>query len=149
MGMTRDIIKVTTMKVTAMNETQIKTIDRGRWGWLILFTSSTTLVCCALPILLVSLGLGAVSASIFSTLPFLLTIAQYKKLIFILSAVLITIAAYLVFRSNRTCPADPELAAQCERAHRFNKSAVFISSVLWFIGFTAAYLALPIYQWLN
>lgn len=139
---------VHTMKAIVMTDTQTKAIDRGRWGWLILFASSTTLICCALPIVLVSLGLGAVSASLFSNLPFLVTVAQYKTLIFILSGGVLAIAAYLVFKSNRVCPADPSLAAQCERAHGFNKRAVFISLFLWLLGFTAAYLALPIYQWL-
>ena len=39
------------------------------WGWLVLFASSTTLICCALPILLVTLGLGAVSAALFANIP--------------------------------------------------------------------------------
>jgi mercuric ion transport protein len=29
------------------------------WSWLLLFTTSGTLLCCALPITLVTLGLGA------------------------------------------------------------------------------------------
>ncbi|MDQ7050407.1 MAG: hypothetical protein Q9M92_13100 [Enterobacterales bacterium] len=36
-----------------------------KWGVIILFTSSATLLCCALPILLVSLGMGAVVASLY------------------------------------------------------------------------------------
>jgi len=132
-----------------MNEPRIKPIDKGRWGWFMLFTSSTTLICCALPILLVSLGFGAVSASIFSSLPFLVTIAHYKQATFALSGLILAIAAWAVFRANRVCPTDPELAAQCERAHGFNKSALFISLALWLVGFAAAYLALPIYQWMN
>ena len=143
------LIKVSMMKTTIMSDVKAKTFEQGRWGWFILFTSSTTLVCCAMPILLVSLGFGAVSASIFSTLPFLVTIAHYKELIFALSAIILVLAAWTVFRANRACPADPGLAAQCERAHRFNKYALFASLCFWFIGFTAAYLALPIYNWLN
>jgi len=56
-----------------------ETTTPWRWAWLVLFAFSTTLVCCALPILLVSLGLGAVSASLFANLPFLVTLAQYKE----------------------------------------------------------------------
>jgi len=60
-----------------MNNVQGNFINQGRWGWLVLFTSSATLICCALPILLVTLGLGAVSASLFSTLPFLVVLAWH------------------------------------------------------------------------
>ena len=142
-------IKASLMSTTAMSELKSKNIEQGRWGWLILFTSSTTLVCCAMPILLVSLGFGALSASIFSTLPFLVTIAQHKEWIFMLTAVLLAAAAWVVFRPNRACPTDPELATQCESAHRFNKKALIVSVSLWLIGFAAAYLALPIYHWLS
>ena len=96
-----------------------------------------------------ALALARCQQVFFSTLPFLVTIAQYKELIFALSAMILVLAAWAVFRANRACPADPGLAAQCERAHRFNKYALFASLCFWFIGFTAAYLALPIYNWLN
>jgi len=132
-----------------MNKAHDNLISKGRWGWLILFTSSATLICCALPILLVALGLGAVSASIFSTLPFLVTLAQHKLLIFIATGVLLIASAWALFRKNRACPADPELAALCDKAHQFNKRMWWGSISLWLIGFSAAYLALPIWTLLN
>ena len=83
-----------------MTNAKTNAIDQGHRGWLVLFTSSTTLICGALPIVLVSLGLGAVSASWFSNLPFLVIVAQYKTLLFILSGGVLAIAAYLVFKPN-------------------------------------------------
>jgi len=132
-----------------MNKAQTNLIDRRGWGWLVLFASSTTLICCALPILLVTLGLGAVSASLFSTLPFLVSLTHYKLLLFILSGVLLCVSTWLVFKSNRACPTDPKLAAQCQRAHRFNRWACLISIVVWLLGFATAYLALPIWKLFN
>ena len=118
-------------------------------GWLVLFASSTTLVCCALPILLVTLGLGAVSASLFANLPFLVTLAQYKGWMFTGSGVVLVLTGWLLFRSGRACPADPELAELCDRAHRWNTGFFWASIAIWVIGFGAAYLALPIYSWLE
>ena len=132
-----------------MNKAPDNLITTGRWGWLILFTSSATLVCCALPILMVTLGLGAVSASIFLTLPFLVTLAQHKLLVFITSGVLLIASAWVLFRRNRTCPADPELAVLCDKAHQFNKRMWWGSICLWLIGFAAAYFALPIWTLLS
>ncbi len=118
-----------------------------KWAWLVLFTSSTTLVCCALPILLVSLGLGAVSASLFANLPILITLAQYKAWIFTGSGAVLLLTGWLLFRSGRACPADPDLAEQCDRAHRWNTGFFWVSIVIWVVGLAAAYLALPIYLW--
>ncbi len=112
-----------------------------------LVTSSTTLVCCALPILLVSLGLGAVSASLFATLPILVTLAQYKAWMFTGSGAVLMLTAWLLFRSGRVCPSDPKLAELCDRAHRWNTRLFGASVVIWVLGFAAAYLALPIYLW--
>ena len=120
-----------------------------RWSWLVLFASSTTLVCCALPILLVSLGLGAVSASLFASLPFLVTLAQYKAWMFAGSGAVLLLAAWLLFRPGRACPADPDLAEQCEKAHRWNTRLYWVSVGIWVIGLGAAYLALPVYLWLE
>ena len=128
-----------------MDETNTMT----RWGWLVLFASSTTLVCCALPILLVSIGLGAVSASLFATVPFLVTLAQYKAWMFGASGGVLAFTAWLLCRSDRACPADPELAALCESAHRWNTKLFWVSIGIWAVGFGAAYLVLPLYLWLG
>ncbi len=132
-----------------MIETVDETTTPRRWAWLVLFASSTTLVCCALPILLVSLGLGAVSASLFASFPILVTLAQYKAWMFAGSGAVLTLAAWLLFRSGRACPADRELAEQCEKVHRWNTRFFWLSVAIWVAGFGSAYLALPIYLWLG
>ena len=116
--------------------------EQSRWGWFVLFASSSTLVCCALPILLVTLGLGAVSAALFESIPFLITLAKHKLLVFIVSALMLALGGWLLFRPGRHCPTDPDLAAKCESAHRWNTRIWWLSVVLWVIGFFAAYLSL-------
>ncbi len=120
-----------------------------KWASLLLLTSSTTLVCCALPILLVTLGLGAVSASLFANLPFLVTLAQYKGWMFTGSGAVFLLTAWLLFRSGRACPSDPKLAELCDSAFRWNTRFFWASVVIWVLGFAAAYLALPIYLWIG
>lgn len=126
-----------------------ETATPGRWAWLVLFASSTTLICCALPILLVSFGLGAVSASLFANLPFLVTLAQHKAWMFAASGGVLALTAWLLFRPGRTCPVDPGLAAQCEKVHGWNIRFYWVSVAVWVAGFGTAYLALPVYLWLN
>ncbi len=119
------------------------------WGVWLVFASTTTLVCCALPILLVTLGLGAVSAALFANLPFLVTLAQHKIWLFTGSGLLLLAAGIAIYRPGRVCPADAALADACMRADRWNRRWLKVAVVLWTIGFAAAYLSLPLYRWLG
>ena len=124
-------------------------IKPRKWGWLILFTSSATLVCCVIPIVLVSLGMGAVVASLYGNLPFLTFIGAHKVWTFGITAAILSMAAWALFRPNRVCPIDPELAKACNSAHKWNKALFWVSVLLWCIGFFAAYLLLPSMIWLG
>lgn len=115
------------------------------WSWLLLFTTSGTLLCCAIPIILVSLGLGTVVATMVSSAPWLITLSQYKGWMFLLSGLLIALSIWAVYRPNRSCPTDPTLAAACEQANTWNRRFIIISATMWLIGFLAAY-ALPLLQ---
>ncbi len=118
-------------------------LDRGRWGWLVLLTSTTTLLCCALPIVLVLFGFGAVSAALFSNLPFLATMVEYKLWLFVASGLMLVLGAWVLYRPGRACPIDPELAARCAAAQKWNTWLLIISAVVWGLGFTAAFLSVP------
>ena len=91
-----------------------------RWGWLVLLTSSATLVCCVIPIVLVSLGFGAAVA-----------------------------AAWALFRPGRACPADPELARACASADQWNRRLLMIAAALWVVSFFTARLLTPLADWLG
>ena len=113
-------------------------------GWVSLFASAGTWICCALPILLVTVGAGAILAGITSQFPLLTALGAHKNWMFAISAVLLLAAAGLTWRSGQRCPADPVLARQCQRVRRWNKRVLWVSVIVWFIGFMAAYLALPV-----
>ena len=57
-----------------------------------LFTSVGTLLCCALPSLLVLAGLGASVASTLSSLPWLVTLSRHKNWTFSISGALIALS---------------------------------------------------------
>jgi len=118
-------------------------------SWLTLFASTGTLLCCALPILLVSLGLGATVAAVTSSFPILITLSQYKAWIFMLSGSLLAGTAWLMSRNNDQCPVDSAATVLCMRAQIWNRRILTFAIVIWMVGFIAAYLALPIRQWLE
>ncbi len=115
---------------------------------LTLFLSVGTLLCCALPIVLVLLGLGAALASLVSQFPVLIYLSQNKIWIFLISGGLLWITAWLLWRPARTCPTDPKLAAWCEKIQFWNIRIFWSAVVIWMIGFVTAYLLSPIYSWL-
>ncbi|VAW90734.1 hypothetical protein MNBD_GAMMA21-1812 [hydrothermal vent metagenome] len=114
-----------------------------------LFTTTGTLICCALPILLVTFGLGATVVAMTSAFPFLITLTKYKIWVFAFSGIMLAVSGWLMFRSGRSCPADVALARACSTAHKWNKRIYWTSVIIWAVGFTAAYLLLPIRIWLD
>jgi len=113
-------------------------------SWLALLASSGTLLCCALPILLVSLGFGAVVATLTTSLPILVTLAEYEAWMFSVSALLLGVTAWTLWVRPQQCPGDPQLAARCAQAGVWNKRVFWMASVVWMVGLTATYLLLPI-----
>lgn len=117
------------------------------WLWLVLFASTTTLLCCALPMLLVAVGLGAFVAASFSALPLLAGLTAHKGWLFAASGLALTLAAVLEYRRGRDrCPADPALADACATASRWNRRVLVLSATIWVLGFATAYLATPLYE---
>jgi len=109
-----------------------------------LFTTTGTLLCCALPIIFVTLGMGATVVAMTSTFPFLITLTQYKIWVFIFSGSMLLVSGWLMFRPGRACPTDKELGQACDTAFKWNKRIYWTSVTIWSIGFFAAYMLLPI-----
>lgn len=124
-------------------------LQDGAVSVLTLITSGGTLICCALPIMLVSVGLGAAVVGLTSALPWLVTLSEHKEWVFAGSALLLAIGGWTIYRPGRRCPADPELQRLCESADRWNRRVFWLSVSIWGIGFAAAYLSLPILRLLE
>lgn len=118
-------------------------------GLAALLLSTGTLVCCALPLLLVSLGLGASVAALTSAAPWLVALSAHKGWIFAVSGLAIAGGAFLMFRPGRACPDDPRLAEQCRRADGWNRFVLGTAAAIWVIGFAVAFLWLPARGWLG
>ena len=116
---------------------------------LALLASSGTLVCCALPIILVSVGLGSVVAALNVQWPFLSSLAEYKIWIFMVSGGLLLLSAWQLYATRNTCPADPKLAVACAHIKKVTVSLFIVAGVFWVVGFIAAYIALPVRVWLG
>ena len=114
-----------------------------------LVTTTGTLLCCALPIIFVTLGMGATVVAMTSTFPFLITLSKYKIWVFAFSGLMLLLSGWVMFRPGRACPTDKILADACNAAHKWNKRIYWTSVVIWCVGFIAAYTLLPLRIWLD
>ncbi len=117
-----------------------------------LFTSISTLLCCALPALLVALGMGAVVAGMASDLPWLISLSKYNEWLFLVAGLIIGFNFWLFYGKNRNqaCEIDENgNEVPCYTAARWSRIVLWISFGLYLVGLFSAYLLLPIQQFLG
>lgn len=122
------------------------------FGYLSLFTSFGTLICCALPSLLVLFGLGATVASFLSAAPWLVTLSRHKGWVFAGSGTLVALNFAYVYAlaprvrgADQACPTDEQAA--CGTADRISRLVLWISAAIYVVGFFTAYMLAPILAW--
>lgn len=110
--------------------------------FLTLFTSASTLICCALPALLVSLGLGAVMAGLASNIPELIWISEHKTGVFAFAGLMLALNGVWIWsQRNVPCPIDPKLRKACMSGRRMSKIIYSISALIFLVGVFFAYVA--------
>jgi hypothetical protein len=108
---------------------------------LTIFSSFSTLLCCALPALLVSVGAGAVLASLITTVPQLVWISDHKIPLFAFAGLMLVLSGISSYRNrNAPCPTDPVQAKSCLRLRRLSTRIFYLSSIVYVIGFFFAFL---------
>ena len=111
-----------------------------------LFTSVGTLLCCALPALLVTLGMGATLAGFVGAVPWITAISDYKEWVFAAAAIMLVLATVMQWRArNAPCPADPAKAKACMRLRKVSWGILIVSIFIYLTGFFFAFLAADIF----
>lgn len=107
-----------------------------------LFTSTSTLICCALPALLVAIGAGAALSSLVSAVPQLVWISEHKAPVFAFAGAMLLLAGWMQWNArNAPCPADPELADACQRTRRNSLRIYWLSVAIFVAGAWFAFVA--------
>jgi len=118
-----------------------------RLAALALVLCSGTLVCCALPALLVLLGAGSVLATALSWWPGLTVLSEQKTVVFGLAGAALVVAGVTLWQSARLpCPLNPEAAQRCRKRRRQAQGLYALSCTLFAIGSLAAFV-LPLLAW--
>jgi len=116
-------------------------LREGFINYLTLFGSMSTLLCCALPALLVSLGLGAVMAGLASNVPGLVWASENKLVLFGFSGLMLAVNGFFLWANrNAPCPIDSKLREACTRGRKTSLTFYVISVFAFGIGFLFAYV---------
>ncbi len=108
----------------------------GLWtSVLSLFASSGTLVCCALPALLVALGAGAALSSLVSVFPQVVWLSEHKEAMFVVAGLAMAASGALQWRNrNAPCPTDPALRGACLQTRRASLRVYGFSVLVYVVG---------------
>lgn len=105
-------------------------LGRGLATSFSLVAGLSTLTCCALPALFISLGLGASLASLVSSLPWLIVLSEHKSIVFSVAVFSLAVAAWLQWRArNQACPVGKTQARYCAVFRRFSWSILGLSAI--------------------
>ena len=129
------------------NETTTTSKRSALLSYFSLFTSLSTLLCCALPSLLVLFGLGASVASTLSSMPWLVVLSRHKHWTFTVSGILIALSfvnTYYIVPRIRAQQCSPDNPTACEDASRLSKVLLWVSAAIYTVGFCVAYVLGPI-----
>lgn len=114
--------------------------------FLSLFTSSATLICCALPALFVALGAGAALAGLVGNFPQLIWISEHKAIVFGTGAALLLAAGLLrYFAKEKECPIDTDKAEACRNSRDASLWIYWISVGIYGVGAFFAFIAPQIF----
>jgi hypothetical protein len=106
-----------------------------------LLMSTSTLVCCVLPAVLVSLGAGAALVSLLSAVPQLIWLSEHKDWVFGLAGAALAGSGALLWNARRLpCPVDPGAARTCVRLRRTSVSLYGLAVTTFVIGGVFAFL---------
>jgi hypothetical protein len=115
-----------------------------------LFSSFSTLICCALPSVLVLLGMGTTVASLLSAAPWLVSLSRHKIWTFSIAGVLIAMSFVMTYviapqlREGDMCDADDPTT--CGEVSKVSRVILWGSAGVWTCGVFVAYLLGPILE---
>ena len=107
---------------------------------LTILSSFSTLLCCALPALLVSIGAGVVLTSVVSAVPQLVWLSEHKIQLFAFAGLMLALSGVSAYHNrDARCPVDPTQAKSCMRLRSWSARIFYLSAITYVIGFFFAF----------
>ena len=109
--------------------------------FLSLFGSMSTLICCALPALLVSIGAGATLVSLLGKFPEIIWVSEHKKGVFSFAAIMLILSGLAQWNArSEPCPIDADQAKACMSARRTSLIIYAVSLIIFLVGVGFAFV---------
>lgn len=106
-----------------------------------LLASTTTLLCCVLPAVMVSVGAGAALVGLVSAFPQLVWLSEHKLLLFVTAGVLLAGSGAMLWHARRLpCPIDPVAARSCTRLRKISAALYILSLITYVVGALFAFV---------
>lgn len=128
---------------------QDQTFKQKLASFLALFTSTGTLLCCALPSAIAVVAGGTAVTSFVSTFPWLVPLSQHKGWIFLGSGLMIVLSGVLIYRPKGRLACTITGGQGCEVAGRFTKVMFWMSAGIFAVGVFFAYALVPLLRLLE
>ena len=116
---------------------------------LTLFTSTGTLLCCALPAALATLAGGTAVIALTSAVPWLIPLSQHKEWIFLTATLMLLVNGILILRPKGAVACSITRGEGCEVAGRFTKFMFWSSAAMVGTGAFFSYAVVPLLLWLE
>ena len=113
-------------------------------SFLALFTSTGTLICCALPAAVAAIAGGAAVGALISMCPWLIPLSQYKEILFVVAGIFIAGNGILTLSPKGQLACAITGAGGCEVASTFQKSMFWLSVSIYLVGAFFAYGIIPV-----
>lgn len=108
-------------------------------SFLALFGSTATLLCCALPALLILVAGGAAVGALLSAFPWIVPLSRHKEWAFLAAGTLLAFNAVLILRPKGKVACAVTGGKGCEVAGSFTKGMFWLAVLLYGIGTFVAY----------
>lgn len=130
-------------------DTKAQSWKQKATSFLALFTSTGTLLCCALPAAIAGIAGGSAVVSLLSTFPWLAPLSRHKIWIFIGAGLMIVFSGILIFRPKGTVACSITGGQGCEVAGGVQKFMFWAAVAIYTISVFFAYALLPIMKLLG
>ena len=114
-----------------------------------LFTSTGTLLCCALPSAISAVAGGVAVSGVVSAFPWLMPLSRHKGWLFLASGVLIVLSGAFTLRLQGKLACSITGDGGCEVAGRLTKGMFWSSAGIYVTGAFFAYAIVPILRFLE
>lgn len=105
----------------------------------LLISNGGVMLCCVLPAILVSLGLGSSLATFLSEYPIFIKITSYKDYIFLFVFFILSFNGYILYKNNKKVCEINNLNKECIEVKRVSKLLYFISIFIFLISLYLSY----------